>query len=121
MEACPYINHLMVYDWHEDLGWPLRARCWHAREFVKEHGLVGRYDIVLNPRWDEDSYDAGAIAYFTEAPCRVAWSEKVLPRKAESNLGFDEFYTLTLQDRRICHEVEHNLQFLTQLGVRVAL
>ena len=119
MEACPYIDHLLAYDWHEDSGAPLRARCRQAREYVQRQGLEGKYDIVLNPRWDSDYYDAGALAYFTKAPCRVAWSEHVLPSKAKLNCGFDEFYTMTLLDKRICHEVEHNLQFLTQLGINV--
>lgn len=117
MEACPYIDHLLAYDWHEANSWPLRARCRHAREYVHERDLVGLYDMVLNPRWGEDYYDAGALAYFTEAPFRVAWSEKVLPLKAKSDCGYDEFYTMTLLDKRVCHEVEHNLQFLAQLGV----
>lgn len=119
MEACPYIDHLLAYDWHEDRGAPLRARCRHAREYVQDHGLAGQYDIVLNSRWDSDYYDAGALAYFTEAPCRVAWSEHVLPSKAKLNCGYDEFYTMTLLDKRICHEVEHNLQFLTQMGIEL--
>ncbi len=119
METCPYIDHLLAYEWREDSAWPLRARCRHAREYMHEHGLVGRYDIVLNPRWGEDYYDAGALAYFSEAPCRVAWSEHVLPIKSKLNCGFDNFYTMTMLDKRICHEVEHNMQFLAQLGIDV--
>ena len=119
MEACPYINHLLTYEWREDNEWPLRVRCRHALEYVKEQGLSDNYDVVLNPRWGEDYYDAGALAYFTGASCRVAWSENVLPSKKKVNLGFDNFYTMTILDKRVCHEVEHNMQFLMQLGITV--
>lgn len=120
MEACPYIDRLLVYDWSEYSGAPLLAICKHAREYAQEQGLAGQYDIALNPRWDIDYYGAGALAYFTGASCRVAWSEHVSPHKAKINCGFDEFYTTTLIDKHVCHEVEHNLQFLTQLGVNIS-
>ena len=119
VEACPHIDHLLAYDWRKTITWPFRARCRHVREYVYEHSLTRQYDVVMNPRWGEDYYDAGALAYFTEAPFRVAWSENVSPIKSIANRGFDNFYTTTMLDKRICHEVEHNMQFLALLGIGV--
>ncbi len=120
-EECPYIDKLLVYNWHEIQGLSFKERLHHAQEYMQVHNLVGNIDIAMNPRWDADSYNAAALIYFSEAPHRIAWSENVLPRKRISDYGFDALYTMVMTDRRICHEVEHNMQFLTQLGINVTI
>lgn len=77
----------------------------------------GFYDVAVVPRWDHDSYGAGAVAKASNAGRIFGFSSNSTPIKRRTNEGFDgAFYTDLLDDPSCAHEVAHNLNLLKFLG-----
>ena len=84
-----------------------------------QHLWSRRFDLALVPRWDADHYHATFIAYFSGAPWRVGYSEKVIEHKYRVNRGFDRLLIHALEDGVLKHEVERSLDVLRLLGGKV--
>lgn len=78
-----------------------------------------RFDLAIVPRWDVDFDGAAEIAERSRAPVVVGFSETCTERKRLLNRGHDALYTRVLHDRRLVHEVEHNLALITALNGRI--
>ncbi len=116
VERCPYVNELITFDWSTPTRlWGLRC---HGRALRLAWGslLPRRFDLAILPRWDADHYHAAFLLYFSGAPVRVGYSEKVNDRKRTLNTGFDRLFTHLLHDDTPKHEVEHNLDVIRYLG-----
>jgi heptosyltransferase-2 len=86
-----------------------------ARAFARRQ-LSGRFDVAIVPRWDTDHYLASAVALFSLAGRRVAYSERVNPRKQTLNAGFDRLFTDVVESSGVAHEVERHSTLLRALG-----
>jgi ADP-heptose:LPS heptosyltransferase len=119
VELCPYVNEVLTYDWHVSryLG-PLQ-RHWRALRLAYRHLWRRRFELAILPRWDADWYHGTFVLYFSGAPWRVGYSEKVIDRKRRSNQGYDRLLTHPIHDRTLKHEVEHNLDVIRFLGGQV--
>jgi heptosyltransferase-2 len=119
-ERCPYIDRVVVFDYGR--GTPLFRHFRHAWRafFFARHELrhIG-FDIAIVPRWDVDSYGAGALAYFSGARWRVAFSEHVNSAKALINYTFDSLSTHVIDGKKVCHEVERSFEVLRFLGANI--
>jgi ADP-heptose:LPS heptosyltransferase len=116
MELCPYVDEVLGYDWTSPDDFRRIRR--HGRAM----GLAARrlwrqgFDVAIVPRWDADDYHAAFIAYFSGAPRRIAYSEKVTDYKSRVNADYDRLYTDVLADKSVKHEVERNLALIRVFG-----
>lgn len=87
-----------------------------ARHFVRRHLHDRTFDIAIQPRWDFDGMYAGWLIHSSNAPVRVAFSERVSERKSVFSRGMDRLYTLVVDGRGVQHESEHTNDILRALG-----
>jgi len=116
VELCPYVNEVLVYDWHVPRLFKPLQRHWRALRLARKHLWKRRFDLAILPRWDTDDYHATFVAYFSGAPWRVGYSEKVNVQKRRFNKGYDRLLTHVLEDDTLKHEVAHNLDVIRFLG-----
>jgi heptosyltransferase-2 len=113
--ACPYVDEVQVYDWRRSryLG-PLH----HLRALMKARRDLWhrRFELAVVPCWGVDYYLASFMAYFSGAPTRVGYSERVMDAKRRLNRGFDALFTHVSYVDTVRHEVEHNLDLLRFMG-----
>jgi ADP-heptose:LPS heptosyltransferase len=64
-----------------------------AMLLVVRHNLASATELAIIPRWEWDSWGAYFIAFFSRAPSRVTFSERVNPEKAAHNWLFDSLCT----------------------------
>ena len=113
---CPYVNRTLTYDPRvarvlRPLVLPIRS--WRfARRMLSGAG----FDFAIVPRWDTDHHFATAIAFWSGAARRVAYSEHVSSRKATLNAGFDGLVTDAVPSGTGVHEVERHLALLRYMG-----
>jgi heptosyltransferase-2 len=119
-ERCPYVDRVIVFDSGRGIP-PFRhaMQAWQAFRFARRQFRTIDFDLAVVPRWDVDDFGSSALAYFTGARYRVAFSERANPEKALFNRGFDSFVTHVIESKEISHEVEHSLEMLRFLGARV--
>ena len=115
-ELCPYVNEVLTFNQsgrslERPFVLPVRAL-----QFVIRSLWHRRYDIALLPRWDADYYYATFLAFFSGAPRRVGFSEKVIGRKSLVNQGYDCLLTERLTDEAPRSEIAHSLKMLHTLG-----
>jgi len=72
------------------------------------------------PRWGKDSYEAKVLTYLSGAPSRAGYSERSSARAQTQDPGYDRFLTNVVNDRSIKHEVQRNLELLSELGVEAS-
>jgi heptosyltransferase-2 len=118
---CPYVDRVIVFDSGRGIP-PLRhtMQAWRAFRFARRQFRAIDFDLAVVPRWDVDDFGSNALAYFSGARYRVAFSERATPEKALFNRGFDSFATHVIESNKISHEVEHSLEMLRFFGARVA-
>ena len=116
VELCPYVNEVLTFD--PRFGGRMGRLQLHSRalRLALTHLWPRKFDLAFLPRWDVDYYHSTYVAYFSRAPRRVGYSEKVSPLKHDSNRNYDCLLTRTLDDRAPKHEVERNLDFLREVG-----
>lgn len=114
--ACPYVDEAVVYG--PSVGRALRPLIlpWRARAFAHQCLSQRRFDLAVIPRWDTDHYLATAVAFFSGAPRRIGFSERVNPRKAVLNAGFDTLLTDIVPDSGDWHEVRRHASLISALG-----
>jgi heptosyltransferase-2 len=117
LKLCPYIDSVIEYDprAHRILRpilLPLRA--W---KFARRRLSAYCFDIAVMPRWDVDHHFGSAVALFSRARRRIAYSEHVSRRKGILNAGFDSLMTDVVSGSAGTHEVERHMALLTMLGV----
>lgn len=121
MEQCPYIDEVLIYTVPTyDVDIESRWACYRqALNFSRKMLFKNRYDLAIYPRWDFDFYHASFLAYFSGAPCRLAYSEEVISHKRESNKDYDHLFTELLCKRELKHEVERNLDIIRHMGYEI--
>jgi len=119
VELCPYVNEVLTYDGKTDGRLELWRRHGRAIHLGWRHLWESRFDLAIVPRWDVDIYHAVYLAYFSGAPWRVGFSERVIDHKRRANRHFDRLLTQTLGDTTLRHEVEHGLNLIRSLGGRI--
>lgn len=116
VECCPYVNEVLTYNWNS-LRYVGRAqRHWRALHLAVRKLWRRRFDLAMVPRWEEDCYHASYVAYFSGAPWRLGYSEKVGEFKRRFNRGFDRLFTHVLDGTAPRHEVERSLDIIRFLG-----
>jgi len=113
--ACPYVDEVQTYDWRPSRYFgPLH----HLHALVKARRDLWhrRFELAVVPRWGVDYYLGSFMAYFSGAPTRVGYSERVIDVKRRLNRGFDSLFTHVSHDSAVRHEVEHNLDLLRFMG-----
>ena len=119
VEHCPYVDEILnsgpvaVGGIHV-IKVPIRSLRVAAQRLWSR-----RFDLAIIPRWDEDVHQATFTGYFSGAPLRLGYSEKVNPRKSWHNKGHDRLLTHAIVDTSVKHELEHNLDILKFLGGKV--
>jgi ADP-heptose:LPS heptosyltransferase len=129
VELCSYVNEVLTYDWRVSDSF---SSLWieaQVESRMRRHGRAlrlayrylwrRRFDLAILPRWDEDDYHGRFLTYFSGAPWRVGYSERVNPRKAQSNSGFDKLLTQAVNDNTVRHEVVYNLGIISSLGGKI--
>lgn len=120
LERCPYVDAVLSYDWSEGGGrldtW---RRHWRALRLSRRFWRRDPVDFAILPRWDSDIYHGAFLTYFSGAPRRVAYSERVNDIKRRINAGYDGLFTDVVPDGGVAHEVERNLNLLRFLGASV--
>lgn len=119
VELCPYVNEVLTYDWNTPRRNRQLRRHGRALKLAWKHLWRRHFDLAIVPRWAADHCHATFVAYFSGAPWRVGYSEKVTDLKQRANSGFDRLLTHVLDDNTMKHEVEHNLDVIRFLGGRV--
>jgi len=115
VELCPYVNEVLTYDSRtHDRPHTLR-RHGRALRLAWQHLWRRRFELAILPRWDADRYGA-FVLYFSGAPWRVGYSEKVTEEKSRTNAGCNRLFSHLLDDTRPKHEVEHNLDVIRFVG-----
>jgi lipopolysaccharide heptosyltransferase II len=120
-ERCPYVDRIIIFDCSR--GIPLLChsmQAWRAFRLARRELRPTGFDLAIIPRWDVDSYGATALAYFSRARWRLAFSENVNRNKALVNHCFDFLATHVIDDRDVCHEAERSLQLLRFLGATIS-
>lgn len=117
-EACPYVDDVKVFK-RCDGRFAYVRNMWKAYHFCQSN-LHDEYDLSIAPRWDSDiGYWAGYISMFSKAHQRLAYSSCVNELKADSDAGFDGFYTDVIKVTKSIHEVERSLDLLRYLGADI--
>lgn len=117
-EACPYVDDVKVFK-RCDGRFAYVRNMWQAYHFCQSE-LHDDYDISIAPRWDSDiGYWAGYVSMFSKAHQRLAYSSCVNECKANSDAGFDGFYTDVIKVTKSIHEVERSLDLLRYLGADI--
>lgn len=81
--------------------------------------LLNKYSTVIVPKWNEDGEVSGELAYLTNAPNRIGFSEKVYEEKAIGNIGRDKYFSKTFLCKAECHESEKFLNLLEQAEYKI--
>jgi len=117
-EPCPYVNQTIAFNFNYQMPSALRPFILPLRSlrFAVRHLWGRRYDLALLPRWDTDYYYATFIAFWSGAPLRLGFTEKVTAKKRWANRGFDRLLTLALPDQAKRHETERPLLLLHTFG-----
>ncbi len=115
VEICPYVNEVLTFNPKFTGPLPIVRRNWRLFWFALHHLWRRRFDLAILPRWDTDFYHATYLLYFSGAPWRVGYSEKVNEGKKHRNKGYDYLLTCQLSNGRSKHEVEHNLNVIRYL------
>lgn len=119
VELCPYVDKILTFKRYQG-RFGFFVNILKAYSFTKKFLQKEKFDLVIIPRWDTDNYGASYLAYFSQAKCRVAYSEKVSPVKARENKGFDKFFTDVIKETKHLHEVERNLDVIRFLGGKIS-
>ncbi len=116
---CPHVNEVLITPRPPPgLRGGLRQwRDWLALAW--RHLIPLRATLAILPRWDVDLYEAFALLALTEARRRVSYSTQVTSEKARRNRGADCLLTDAIAFSPHLHEVERNLDLLTNLGLPV--
>jgi heptosyltransferase-2 len=113
--ACPYVDEVQIYDWRRSRYFgPVHHL--HALMKARRDLWHRRFELAVVPCWGVDYYLASFMAYFSGAPTRVGYSERVMDAKRRLNRGFDSLFTHVSYDNAVRHEVEHNLDLLRFMG-----
>jgi len=119
VERCPYVNEVVTYDKGPDVsGWRSR-RHWRALVLAWKHLWHRRFNLAIVPRWDADRFHASVLAYFSGAPWRLGYSEKLTYQKRQGTRGYDRLFTHVMHGNGPKHEVERNLHVIRRMGWRV--
>lgn len=119
VELCPYVDEVLTYD-RRSHGWLSQFRR-HGRalQLAWRHLGPRRFDLAVLPRWNTDLDHGTFLVYYSGAPWRVGYSEKVSELKQRRNKGFDRLLTDVLDHNALQHEVQRNLDVLRFLGAKV--
>ncbi len=118
-ELCPYIDEVIPFPaagpkWRQFALGPFRALRIAAR-------FQGRFDLIINPRFDRDIRGAAFLAHFSLAPRVLGYPPSTEPFKTIVNRGYDRFYTHLLPapgaSAGPAHEIERSRGVLSFLGV----
>lgn len=114
LDKNPYISDLVTVNidcrkWLRPLLLPWR-HLWVARTVLKQR----HFDVAIIPRYFVDSSYSTFLAYFSEIPCRVGYTEQTSKRKSVLNSGWDELLTIVLPPHNdLANEVISNLNVLS--------
>jgi ADP-heptose:LPS heptosyltransferase len=117
VETCPYVDRALIHHV------PPATRWWHplsrrliGLSFARRELWPELYDMAVVPRWGEDHYEATILARLSGAPDRVGYAARTKGRQRERS-RYDRFLTRLVDDRSVKHEVQRNVDLLSEMGV----
>lgn len=116
VELCPYVDRLLTYNPNVPRFWRPVVLPWRAWRMAALQLRPERYDFAILPRWDTDTCYAAYLAYFSDVPWRIGYSDQASAHKRLYNRGFDRLMSYAIDDRSLKHEVAHNLDIIRFLG-----
>jgi len=118
-DSCPYIDN--VYTFNNKAGGFFAKFRIHKRAIMLayKHLWFRKYDIAIQPRWDEDIYYSSIVTFYSGATYRIGYSEHVNGKKQSTNMSFDNYFTHTLSDATVKHEAERNLDLIRFAGGKI--
>jgi heptosyltransferase-2 len=85
--------------------------------FVRRELGDQEFDLCFVPRRDADDVYATVLAYFTNSPRRISFSENSTPRKSWLNRGFNSLLTDAISVPSVQHETLSNISLLRAAGL----
>ncbi len=119
LAPCPYLDALHALDTPARGASRLAGRYRGALAFARARFPAERFDLAVVPRWEVDKYFATPLAYWSGAPLRIGYSERVSREKAVKNRGWDRLLTHPLPGGHGQHEVHRALGVAAFLGAPV--
>lgn len=121
VEGCPYIDNSLRFD-------PVSAESGmrfkrHIQSFrlAREKLWSVKYDAAIVLRWDFDLWHGAYLAYLSGARLRIGYPSSVSEIKRDANKDEDRLFNkLMTNDVSMCHEVERNLNILSECGLHIA-
>jgi ADP-heptose:LPS heptosyltransferase len=117
VETCPYVDRALTHHV------PPATRWWHplsrrliALSFARRELWPELYDMAVVPRWGEDHYEATILARLSGAPDRIGYAARSKGPQREHGRD-DRFLTRVVDDRSVKHEVQRNVDLLSEMGV----
>lgn len=83
------------------------------------HNLLNKYSAIIVPKWNEDGEVSAELAFLSNAPIRIGFSEKVYEEKSIGNIGRDRYFTKIFLCKADCHESDKFLNLLEQAGYKI--
>lgn len=81
--------------------------------------LINKYDVVIEPRWEEDTIYTAILVMLTGAENRYGFSEKVNRNKARRNFWRDKYFTKCFMHDAACYEGKKFLDLIENIGYTV--
>jgi heptosyltransferase-2 len=120
LELCPYVDATLVYRWVIRRYVGHLQRLWDILRLAQRELWPRQFDLTITPRWDADLYHADFVAYFSGAPWRVGYAERLPMPGWERMRGADILFTHVVTDETVRHEIERSLEIIRFLGRTVA-
>lgn len=118
--SCPFVSRVITLP-PELAFWGPAAQA-HPRRLARLAGIairrlrVLRPDVALVPRVDSDASGNALLALFSGAARRVGFAESSSSSRAETNAGFDAYFTDVVALRGAVHEVRASREMALSLG-----
>ena len=112
VKDCPYFDKVIAVS-----PWNKHRESQQQFEKRGREVLDVQSHLCIIPRWDTDYYGATLLSTLTGADVRIGVSERVGPRKAVRNRGYDRYLTHPVfVPRKIVHETDRSLYLLEAFG-----
>ena len=83
------------------------------------NNLINKYNVVIEPRWEEDTVFTSILIMLIGAKNRYGFSEKVNKNKARRNFWRDKYFTKCFLHEAACYEGDKFLDLIEDIGYHI--
>lgn len=117
LECCPYADEVIPYSSKTNKSF-LKENLKRTYQFAEEYFACRKYELALIPSSCMPALIEAWLVHFSGAERRVTYSEKFNTIMHKEYMGaYDAYFTDSLFDDQLKHEVERNLDLLKVLGL----